>query len=268
MRLRRYVHSVLFFTFLFFQSGFAQTLRIGEGNKDTVSRKHLTYEINKEDSILCFKGYPVIFRYTHNLPRYVLNLLTVDQLFSNESRPPVKRSSSFYPYTLPNGTLSATNAHYSKSGYERGYLVPAGDFVWNKELKDEKFYYVNINPQIPTLNKGIWANLENRIRDEVLKLSEDDYVVTGVVFNSEHIEQIGPNGTYVPVAFFKILYFEKQKQMFAFMFDSTAECYVGDMKDFYVTVDLIEQSTGDYFFDLLDDEIEAKMEAINAKFNE
>ena len=268
MRLRRYVHSVLFFTFLFSQLGLAQTLSVGEGNKDTASRKHLTYESNKGDSILYFKGYSVIFSYTYNLPRYVFNLLTVDQLISNESRLPVKRSSSFYPYTLPNGNLSATNADYSKSGYDRGHMVPAGDFVWNKELKDETFHYVNINPQIPTLNRGIWANLENRIRDNVLKLSEDAYVVTGVVFNPEYREQIGPNGMCVPVAFFKIVYFEKQKQMFAFMFDNTIERYVGDVTDFQVTVDFIEQITGEDFFDLLDDVIEAKMESVVVKFNE
>lgn len=268
MRLRRYFHSVLFFTFLFSQLGFAQTLKIGEGNKDTVGRKHLAFESNKGDSILYFKGYSVIFSYSYNLPRYVFNLLTVDQIVSDETRPPVKRSSSFYPYTLPNGTLSATNADYSKSGYDRGHMVPAGDFVWNKELKDETFHYVNINPQIPTLNRGIWANLENRIRDKVLKLSEDAYVVTGVVFNPEYREQIGPNGMCVPVSFFKIVYFEKRKQMFAFMFDNTIERFVGDITDFQVTVDFIEQITGEDFFDLLDDVIEAKMESVILKFNE
>jgi len=268
MRLRRYLHSILFFTLLFSKSGFAQTLKIGDGNKDTVSRKHLAYESNKGDSILYFKGYSVIFSYTYNLPRYVFNLLTVDQLVSNENRPPVKRSSSFYPFTLPKGTLSATNADYRKSGYDRGHMVPAGDYVWNKELKDETFYYVNINPQIPTLNRGIWANLENRIRDKILKLSADAYVVTGVIFNPEYREQIGPNRMCVPVAFFKIAYFEKQKQMFAFMFDNTIERYDGDITEFQVTVDFIEQIAGEDFFDLLDDEIEAKMESVIVKFNE
>ncbi len=268
MRLRRYFLSGLFLTLLFSQSGLAQTLKIGDGNKDTASRKHLAFESNKGDSILYFKGYSVIFSYTYYLPRYVFNLLTVDQLVFNENRPPVKRSNSFYPYTLPNGNLSATNADYSKSGYDRGHMVPAGDFVWNKELKDETFYYVNINPQIPTLNRGIWANLENRIRDKVLKSSENAYVVTGVVFNPEYREQIGPNGMCVPVAFFKIVYFEKQKQMYAFMFDNTIERYVGDITDFQVTVDFIEHITGEDFFDLIDDEIEAKTESVIVKFNE
>lgn len=268
MRSNRYFHSIFFFTFLFAHLGFAQTLSIGEGSRESVSGKHLTYESNKGDSLLYFKGYSVIYSYTYNLPRFVFNLLTVDQLVSNENRLPVKRSNSFYPYTLPNGTLSATNADYSKSGYDRGHMVPAGDFVWNKELKDETFCYVNINPQLPTLNRGIWAIIENRIRDKVLKLSEDAYVVTGVIFNPNNSDHIGLNDICVPVAFFKIVYFEKQNKMFAFIFDNTIDRYVGEIIDFQVTVDFIEKITGEDFFDLIDDVSEARMEAVIENFNE
>jgi endonuclease G len=268
MRLKLYFHSILIITLFLSQSVLAQTLSIGEGNKGSDKSAHLKFEFNQGDSILYFKGYSVIFSYTNNLPRYVFHLLTVDQLISNENRPPAKRSSSFFPYTLPNGNLSTTNVDYSKSGYDRGHMVPAGDFVWDKELKDETFFYVNINPQIPSLNRGIWANLEKRIRDKVLKLSEDAYVVTGAVFNANYREQIGPNGLCVPVAYFKIVYFEKQNEMFAFMFDNTVEIYAGDIEDFQVTVDFIEKITDEDFFDLLDDNIETQLESDIVKFHE
>lgn len=268
MRLGRFLPSVIIFFLFLSNSGLTQTLRIGEGNKDSDSRIHLAFESNKGDSILYFKGYTVFFSYPYNLPLYAFNLLTVDQLISDETRPPVKRSSTYFPYTLPNGTLSATNIDYSKSGFDRGHMVPAGDFVWNKELKDETFHYVNINPQIPTLNRGIWANLENQIRDKVLKFSEDAYVVTGVIFNPDYKEEIGPNKMRVPVAFIKIVYFEKRMQMFAFLFDNTIESYAGDINDFQVTVDFIEQITGEDFFDLLDDDSEEKMESVIVNFND
>lgn len=268
MRLKQYFLEIIFFIFIFTCSGFAQTLIIEDNNLDTLNRKHLAFESNFGDSILYFKGYSVIFSYTYNLPRYVFNLLTVDQLTTNESRPSVKRSSSFYPFILPNGNLSATNIDYSKSGYDRGHMVPAGDFAWNKELKDETFYYVNINPQTPTLNRGIWANLENMLRVKVLQLAEDAYVITGAVFSSEYIAQIGPNGLCVPLAFFKIIYFEKQEKMFAFMFDNNIESYEGDITDFQVTVDSIEKITEENFFDLLDDIIEERLESTILKFNE
>jgi endonuclease G, mitochondrial len=268
MILRRFSISIIFCSFCLINSVFSQNLKIAEGQKDTLRRIHLAFESNKGDSILYYKGYSVIFSYTYDLPRYTFNLLTVDQLTTNSTRLQAKRSSSFFPTSLPNGTLSATDADYSKSGYDRGHMVPAGDFVWNKELKDETFFYTNVNPQIPVLNRGIWANLENRIRDKVLKYSENAYVVTGVVFNSSYTERIGINGLHVPVAFFKIVYFDKRKTMFSFMFDNTVDQYVGDITDYQVTVDFIEQITGEDFFDLLEDDVESKLESVILNFDD
>lgn len=248
--------------------GLAQTLHISEGPKDTSRNVHLAFESNRGDSILYYQGYAVIYSYTYNLPRYVFHSLTVDQLTLDSTRIKVKRSNSFRPATLPNGTLSAKNSDYYKSGYDRGHMVPAGDFVWNKELKDETFYYTNINPQKAVLNRGIWMNLENNIRRKVLEYSENAYVVTGAIFNSKCEERVGPDSLCVPDAYFKILYFESKKSMFAFLFDHTVNQYLGEITDFQVTVDEIEKITGEDFFDLLDDDLEAILESVILKFND
>ncbi|MFC1784967.1 DNA/RNA non-specific endonuclease [Candidatus Neomarinimicrobiota bacterium] len=247
---------------------FLQNLEIGEGPKNINDRKHLAFESNVGDSILYYQGYSVIYSYYHKLPLFTFHHLTIDQLTIDSTRSSVKRSSSYFVETLPNGTISATNIDYKKSGYDRGHMVPAGDFVWDKELKDETFYYTNINPQIPTLNRGIWRNLEIRIRGKVLSYSEGAYVVTGVVFNPNYRELIGPNNMPVPVAFFKMVYFVDKQKIFAFLFDNTIERYYGDLTDFQVTVDFIEKITNEDFFDLIDDEIETKIESIILNFNE
>lgn len=268
MKLRQLLLSLFFLVFGLLNLGYSQNLTIGNGNDRYLNRKHLAFESNKGDSLIYLKGYSVIFSYKYNLPRYVFNLLSVDQIKLNANRSPVKRSSSFYTFKLPNGSQSATNIDFAKSGYDRGHMVPAGDFVWDKELKDETFYYVNINPQIPTFNRGIWAKLENNIRNKVLEYNEDAYVITGVIFNTNYKERIGPNNLCVPVSFFKILYFKGKGQMFAFMFDNTIEKYEGEINEFQVSVDIIEDITKEDFFDLLNDEIEAKIESIIVPFNE
>lgn len=268
MKLKQFFLRITICLFCTVNIGLCQTLQIGDGLKEIPNRKHLAFESNKSNSLLYYQGYSVIFSYSHNLPLYIFEFLTVDQLTIDSTRFAVKRSSSFFSTTLPNGTLSATNADYLKSGYDRGHMVPAGDYVWNKELKDETFFYTNINPQTPSLNRGIWANLENRIRDNVVKHSENAYVVTGAIFNTACIDKIGPDSLCVPVSYFKIVYFEKRKTMFAFLFDNTVDRYEGDITDFQVTADFIEQITGEDFFDLLDDEMEAKMESIVVKFND
>lgn len=268
MKLKQFLVSLAICILSFSFCAFSQTLRLGDGLKEIPNRKHLAFESNIGDSILYHVGYSVIFSYKYKLPRYVFNLLTVDQLTLNSERTTAKRRSSFIPESLPNGTLSATNADYLKSGYDRGHMVPAGDYVWDKELKDETFFYTNINPQTPALNRGIWANLENRIRANVMNHSENAYVVTGAIFNPACLDKIGPDSLCVPVAYFKIAYFEKRKIMYAFMFDNTIDRYDGDVTDFQVTVDFIEQITGEDFFDLLDDDFEAKLESVLIKMND
>ncbi|MDZ4196107.1 MAG: DNA/RNA non-specific endonuclease [Candidatus Izemoplasmatales bacterium] len=268
MKLRLFFLSIVLFFSFTNNICFSQNIIIGEGPKDASQRKHLKYESNKGDSILYYKGYSVIFSYTYNLPLYTFNLLTIDNLLTDIDRPPVKRSSTYFTTRLPNGTLSATNVDFKYSGYDRGHMVPAGDFVWNKELKDETFFYTNINPQSPNLNRGLWANLENQIRTQVLRYSVDVYVVTGVLFNPAHKVQIGPNQLCIPVSFFKIVFFDECNVMYAFLFDNTIDTFYGDISDFQVSVDFLEQITGEDFFDLLDDHIEQEMESAIVRFND
>ncbi|TMI63705.1 MAG: DNA/RNA non-specific endonuclease [Bacteroidetes bacterium] len=267
MKLKQFYKAILY-SICFFDLGCAAKLTIGEKHGSPPTRTHLAFENNKGDSILYYEGYSVIFSYTYNLPRYIFNLLTVEQLVLDSTKFPVKRTNSYYPAVLPNGARSASNEDYSKSGYDRGHMVPAGDFLWNKKLKDETFLYTNINPQTAVLNRGIWANLENRIRSKVVKNAEDAYIVTGAVFNSACENKIGPNELCVPVAFFKIVYFERRNSMFAFLFDNTVDNYEGNIAEFQVSVNFIEQITREDFFDLLDDEIEEKMESEIISFND
>lgn len=245
-----------------------QSLLLADTAAASRSRSHLAYESNLGDSILYFQGFSVIYSYKYNLPRYVFHRLTADQIVSNDQRPPVKRRNSFSPYELPNGRLTTTNVDFKGSGYDRGHMVPAGDFVWNKELKDETFTYANINPQTPSLNRGIWANMEGRIRNKVVSYSEDAYIVTGAIFNPACLDKIGPNGICVPVSYFKIVFFPSKEMMFAFLFDNTIDNYLGDLRDFQVSVDFLERITGEDFFDLLDDQKESVMEGIIIGFDE
>lgn len=268
MKSKHFLFSIIICVFCFANFGCSHRFKNVDGIKYIPSRKHLAFESNKSDSILYYKGYSVIFSYKYNLPRYIFELLTVDQLTLNSDRVPAKRSSSFFTTTLPNGKLCATNADYLKSGYDRGHMVPAGDFVWNKVLKDETFLYTNINPQSPALNRGIWANLESRIRNEVIKHSENAYVVTGAIFNPTCLVKIGPDSLCVPISYFKIVYFESRKVMYAFLFDNMVNSYEGNITNFQVSVDFIEQITGEDFFDLLDNEIEIKMESLIVKLND
>lgn len=170
----------------------------------TQARKYLRFESNLGDSILYYHGFSVVYSYEYNLPKYLFSILTPSQVLLDSFHLPAKRKNIYSPEELPNGSFSATNSDYYKSGYDRGHMVPAGDFVWNQELKDETFTYTNINPQKASMNRGIWNDLEKSLREKVIDCHEDVYVITGVTFNSDLSDAIGPNGLCVPVAFLRL----------------------------------------------------------------
>jgi len=60
--------------------------------------------------------------------------------------------------------------NYTKSGYDRGHLLPAEDFANNKNKLKSTFYYINCIPQTVKLNRGIWKTYETEIR----KISQRD----------------------------------------------------------------------------------------------
>lgn len=261
MKLRQYHIEILILASI---SGFATKAQeiLLVNNKPVSTYEHLVYESNEGDSVVRLAGYAAIFSFTQRLPLYTFHKLSKDQLEASSRRVVAKRSTSFRPWRFSNTRLSATNGDYAKSGFDRGHMVPAGDFVWNQTLKDETFFHINVNPQMPNLNRGIWAFLENEIRKFVLATGQDVLVVTGVVFTKESNRYyIGPNRLQVPSVFFKMLYFPNTSNAYAFMFDNTIQHFEGNLSDFQVTVDFIEYITGEDFFDLMDDEKEKVFES-------
>lgn len=62
---------------------------------------------------------------------------------------------------------------YTNSGYDRGHLVPAEDMAYSEESLKSTFYYINAIPQNPTLNRSIWKQYEDDIRD----ISQQDSLI-------------------------------------------------------------------------------------------
>ena len=78
---------------------------------------------------------------------------------------------------------TASKADYWYSGYDRGHLAPSADFRWSKTALSESYFYSNMAPQLPELNREKWAELENAIREYVIENKIQVYVVTGGILN-------------------------------------------------------------------------------------
>lgn len=152
---------------------------------------------------------------------------------------------------------SAQSSDYTKSGYDRGHLCPAGDMTYSEEAMSETFYMSNMSPQTPGFNRGIWKSLEERVRSWGKK--ELIYVVTGPVFK-ENKGKIGKNKVTVPGYYYKVVYSPVREQMIGFILPNTKSRRV--LNDYVVSVDSVENFTGIDFFPQLPDTLENRLEAV------
>lgn len=255
------IKLTLLFSLIFWVEVYPQQiLPLTKEEEKDAARTHLIYECDPVDSFVIYRGYLVRYNYAKRTPIFTIHCLSPNQISPN-SGTKVKRSSSFFVDDFHLRNRSAINMDYKWSGYDRGHMVPAGDFFWNKLLKDETFFLTNISPQNPILNRGIWNYLEMSIRDKVTALNENVYIVTGTIFSNSEIETIGLNKVGVPNYFYKIIYFSQTNLMFAFMFDNNIGSYLSDLNDYQIKVDELERITGQDFFECLEDSLENKLES-------
>jgi len=187
-------------------------------------------------------------------PRWTVYVLEGPRL--RESR--VRRTQDFRPDpAVP--TQSAELADYRGSGYDRGHLVPAGDFKWDSVGMSETFYLSNMSPQRHEFNAGIWEEVESTVRAWAREKGRL-VVYTGPVLDKP-LGFIGRSRVAVPRAFYKVVY--------ALAGDTPTEA-VGflvphrpsrrDPLEFLVPVDSVEKETGVDFWPALPDSLEARLE--------
>ena len=186
------------------------------------------------------------------------------QLTCGQTKGNIKRTNNFRPDPLvKNGSSQLID--YKGSGYDRGHLVPAGDMKISSEAMSESFYLSNMTPQAPEFNRGIWKELEDRVRDWAC---EDSllYIVDGPIFTKSD-STIGPNHVTVPGFFYKIVFYNKltDYELIGFIIPNSPGAM--DLKDYVYKVDDIERITGIDFFPCLPDSIENRIEShTNFKF--
>jgi endonuclease G len=115
----------------------------------------------------------------------------------------VKRSNSFKADKQVNQG-SASLADYKKSGFDRGHLVPAADMSFNTTAMKESFLMSNMAPQRASFNRGIWKQLESKVRNWTI--TYDSLVVISGCLTNEIDTTIGINTVAVPASFYKIIY--------------------------------------------------------------
>jgi len=150
--------------------------------------------------------------------------------------PNVKRAKRFNTDPMI-PTRSAHHRDYTRSGYTRGHMAPAGDMAFDAEAMQESFYMSNMSPQLRELNGGIWQELEETVRDWAYH-NDEVYIVTGPVLTGEHIiKKIGKSSKIsVTDLFYKIVLDYKKPEQKAIAFLIPHEVSERPLQDYAVSI--------------------------------
>lgn len=121
----------------------------------------------------------------------------------------------------------------------------------------------NMSPQHPSLNRGIWKKLEEKVRDWAVD-NEELYIVTGPIFQEgTEYKTIGPNSVTVPDYYYKVILDYKKPSIKAIGFIFPNQKCSGGLEKYAQPINLVEKYTQIDFFNKLDDEIEERLESEN-----
>ena len=212
-------------------------------------------QVKRSEQVIKHEGYTVSYNSDYRIANWVAYELTADEAKSKKA----ERSNKFVSDPMVKGA-SSTNEDYTRTGYDRGHLAPAGDMKWSGKAMRESFYLSNICPQKPGLNRGIWKDLEEQCRLWAMD-NGSLLVVTGPVL-SHDMKRLGKNQVAIPKSFYKVLCYHtgNQYKAIAFLFENRD--YDGaTLKSMAISVDSVEKVTGINFFPSIPDEQQKSMEA-------
>lgn len=173
--------------------------------------------------------------------------------------------------TLPRNFVRINATDYSRSGYQRGHLVPSADRFADAEANLETFMMTNIVPQTGDLNQYPWEKFESYVRYNARRNS-DVYQIAGVYGDRGRIR----NKVTVPSNCWKIVLILPAGAGIDDINEDTRVIAVdmpnikGIAKDrwqkYQTTVRSIEQKTGYNFLDRLPEHLQEILEnRVNGK---
>lgn len=179
------------------------------------------------------KYYTICMDYEKRQARWVMYMLTPQM--ANDLETDVERKKSFRKNPLVSNEMQLTNRDYMYSGYDRGHLAPAEDMDVNDVAMSESFFYSNTSPQHPNMNRGIWKNIEEQVREWA---KEDTlWVITGPDLNSCNLD-FG-TGSCMPEYFYKVVINKKYDKYEAFYIPN-GPYHSESMEEYKVTLSYLE----------------------------
>jgi len=177
---------------------------------------HLAQSASWDVRELCYDDFAVGHSGVTHTPLWSAEHITASEIDAART---LDRRDVFHAETqLPRGER-AELVDYRRSGFDRGHMAPSGDMP-TPEAQAQSFTLANIAPQAPSLNRGLWEEIEVGTRN----LAERDgelFVVTGPIFDNDSATLNGR--VRVPRAMFKAIYDPRRRQAGAYVADNIAD---------------------------------------------
>ena len=132
---------------------------------------------------------------------------------------------------------------YAGTGYDQGHLANNADMSWDANVAKESFLMSNMSPQLPSVNRGTWKNLESAERAWVYSTKHAFTIYAGDIGGTK---TIGASKVVVPDFLFKILIDNTSKKSYAFLF-AHKDGLSPDYFPYQVTVADVEKASGYVF---------------------
>ncbi len=166
---------------------------------------------------LCFDAFAVLHSGVSRTPLYAVERLTRASVSAARR---VERDDAFHDEDRLPADDRASLADYTHSGFDRGHLAPAGDMP-SPAAQAQSFSLANIVPQNRSVNRSLWAGIEESVRRLALARGEL-FVVTGPVFSGRNLGSI-KGRVLVPTHLFKAIYDPRSGEAGAYLAPNDAE---------------------------------------------
>jgi DNA/RNA endonuclease G (NUC1) len=195
-------------------------------------------KLEESDTITIYhKYYSTTFSKSKHFPVVVKYWLTRSMLDCGHR---YKRSNKFKPDPLI-PEFTNIDKDYTKSGYDRGHQMDAYECGCDSTAMAESFYYSNIAPQLPALNRGNWNKLEEYTRKFAKEYDSVLVLCGSVTIEERHIGKVA-----VPDYCWKIIYIKRLGIVKAYAFRNEMS-FKQELHSFEVSVDSIRSLAGFVF---------------------
>jgi len=182
----------------------------------------------------------------------------------------VKRKARFGELKRPGFTrdpsvpAAPSPSAYANSGYDRGHMVPNHAIATRYGETEQKttFMMSNIAPQSPSLNRGVWRDVEHRIADLWTQRYGEIWVVVGAISATDSNLRIGPTAIDVPTHYYQVIIAQEGMDVraLAVLFPQNIPWKAWAARNI-VTIDELEARTGLDFNPDLPEFIQSPLEA-------